>query len=271
MVAWTLVPPLVELTDQMNERFPKREKKSDGSIGNQIHAQGTSSHNPDKTGKPEWRDGDNKNEVRAKDLDKDLNDPNCSMEQVVQEWVRLARAGKLWWVRYIIFNGRIWHRKDGFKTRVYKGKNKHDKHAHVTSEFTQKADEAKGVDWGLKNFRKPKPPSTKPPKPPTPSSPTKPAPLEVDGVLGTKTIQRWQELMKNPTGSTGAWSSNWVKHLQTFLKRRVNDRLVVDGRWGANSIRALQQYLKAPVDGVISEPKSKTVIALQRRLNEGRF
>jgi hypothetical protein len=109
------------------------------------------------------------------------------------------------------------------------------------------------------------------PKPPATDSPDQPIPLEVDGALGPKTIKRWQEVMKNPSGKTGVWSTNWVEFIQAFLKDRVNHRLIVDGRWGPNSIRALQQYLKAPVDGVIDEPKSLTIQALQRRLNTGKF
>lgn len=296
-LSWSVVPNLDEMRDQLDLRFPNRDKKSDGSIGNLLHQQGSSSHNPDKSGKPEWRDGDKKNEVRARDVDKDLKDPNTTMEQVVQEWVRLARAGKLWWVRYIIYNGRIWHKSDGFKTRAYKGKNKHNEHAHVNSDFTQKADEVKGTDWGLKNFRKPKPPVKPPPpkpttpppppvKPPTdpdapvdPNPPVKPVPapkpapkppkdVTTDGVLGPETIKLWRYWMN--VNVRGEMTEAFVEHLQKYLQR-VDHRLKVDGDFGPKTIAALQRYLKAPVDGVISKPKSKTIVALQRRLNEGRF
>lgn len=111
-------------------------------------------------------------------------------------------------------------------------------------------------------------------KPPAPAKPPKDdmtKPIEVDGALGPKTILRWQGIMKNPTGVTGVWSENWVKFVQLYLQERVDHRLKIDGDWGPESIRALQRYLNAPVDGVISKPKSITIIALQRRLNEGRF
>lgn len=101
--------------------------------------------------------------------------------------------------------------------------------------------------------------------------PGKRTPLVVDGQLGKKTILRWQQVMNNPTGETGVWSSNWVKYLQTFLRERVDHRLVVDGKWGPNSIRALQRYLKTPVDGVIDKDRSEVIVALQRRLNTDRF
>ena len=247
--------------DQLNERFPKRDKKSDGLWGNKPHQTSTSSHNGDKSGKSEWRDGDKKDEVRARDWDKDLKDPYATMEQVVQMWVKRLRAGEMWWVRYIIYNKRIWHRKDGFKTRVYKGKNTHSEHVHANSEFSQKADEAKGTDWGLKDFRKPKPVPTKPP--------VEPKDVDTDGVLGPQTVKLWRYWMK--VNVRGEMTEAFVKHLQGFLKARVDHRLKVDGDFGPKTISALQRYLKVPVDGVISKPKSKTIVALQRRLNEGRF
>lgn len=161
---WVVVPCLDEGRDQLNERFPNRDKSSDGSVGDLAHQGSSSSHNPDKTGNPEYRDGDSNDEIRARDFDADLRDPNgVTMEQVVQLWVTLARSGVLWWIRYIIYNGRIWHRRDGFVTRAYTGRNKHDKHAHVNSDFTKAADEARGTNWHLSDLGltpTPKPPTT---------------------------------------------------------------------------------------------------------------
>lgn len=148
-MAWVVVPNLNEALEQLNARFPNRDKASDGSIGDASHQARQSSHNPDRTGNPEWRDGDSKDEVRARDFDADLRDPNVTMEDVVQLWVKLARAGILWWVRYIIYKGRIWHKSDNFQTRVYTGSNRHDHHVHVNSDYTQAADEVRGTNWHL--------------------------------------------------------------------------------------------------------------------------
>lgn len=267
-MAWEVVPNLDEGKDQLDERFPNRDKTSDGGIGNQAHAVSTSSHNPDLTGRPEHRDGDAKDEVRARDFDADLKDPDFAMEDVVQLWVRMARSGAMWWIRYIIFNGRIWHRRDGFTTRVYTGSNKHDKHVHVNSDFTQKADEATGTNWHLNELRKriaPKPSSG-------------PAPLRVDGKLGPLTIKRWQKVMGTTVdGKIDAKNSELVRAVQRRLRATVDHRLVVDGvgirqdgrRY--KTVGALQRYLKSPVDQVLSVPVSNAVKALQRRLNENRF
>ncbi|MBM0203500.1 peptidoglycan-binding protein [Micromonospora sp. STR1s_5] len=181
-----VVPNLEEARAQLDRRFPKRDKASDGAIGDTRHQASASSHNPDRTGSPEWRDGDAKDEVRARDFDKDLRDPGgVTMEHVVQLWVRLARAGVLWWIRYIIYNGRIWHRRDGFKTHTYTGSNKHDQHCHTNSEFSQKADQVTGTNWHLDELGSaPKPPSAPPSKPKPAPGPRLPFPLPAGYYFG---------------------------------------------------------------------------------------
>lgn len=279
-----VVSCLEEGKAQLDERFPKRDKSSDGAWGDKAHQKTASSHNGDESGTPEHRDADKIDEVRARDFDADLKDTETSttMEQVVQHWVGLCRSGKMWWVRYIIFNGRIWHKSDGFKTRVYNGKNKHDKHCHVNSDFTEKADKATGTDWGLKNFRrKAKPAPTKPPAtgsvPPKPPTESKKL-LVVDGDLGEATIRRWQEIMGTPVDGVISKKSSLITAVQRRLKATVDHQLVVDGdgdslNFGVrrDTVEALQRYLRVPITRRMSEGNSDTVKALQRRLNEGHF
>lgn len=97
----------------------------------------------------------------------------------------------------------------------------------------------------------------------------KPKAVKVDGVLGPETIKLWQYITKQKISSK--LDDSFVKWLQGFLKARVDHRLVVDGDLGKKTIAALQRYLKSPVDGLISEPKSQLIVALQRRLNQARF
>jgi hypothetical protein len=47
-----LVAAGVTLRDQLNDRFPKRDKRSDGWIGDYAHSTRASLHNPDKDGRP---------------------------------------------------------------------------------------------------------------------------------------------------------------------------------------------------------------------------
>lgn len=261
MTSWNIVPVLDEGRDQLNDRFPKRAKKAEGGIGDTAHQKETSSHNPDDESgvSAEHNDHDGKHEVRARDFDKNLNDPEVTMEDVVQLWVKLCRQNTMWWVRYIIFNGRIWHVRDGFKTHVYTGANQHRDHAHVNSGFDEQSDRITGTNWHLADLKKGTPGRTE----------STPAKLDVDGELGPKTVKALQRVLRvNVDGELGPKTT---KALQTKLRLTVNHRLEVDGELGPHTIAALQKYLKTPVDGFISKPKSQMVMQLQRRLNAGTF
>lgn len=269
-MSWNVVPCLDEGRDQLDRRFPHRAKNAEGGIGDTAHQRETSSHNPDDESgvSAEYNDGDGKHEVRARDFDKHLNDPDVWMEDVVQLWVKLARQGKLWWVRYIIFKGRIWHKRDGFVTREYTGSNPHNDHVHVNSDFSQAADNVTGTDWHLADLGKNNPaPAPKPPHPP--SGPTQ---LAVDGQLGPKTISRWQQVMHTPVdGVIDPHNSALIRAVQRVLHNTVDHRIQVDGDFGPKTIAGLQRYLQCPVDGFVSKPVSEVVKALQRRLNTGKF
>lgn len=268
-MSWQVVPNLNEAKEQLDKRFPNRDKSSDGSIGDTAHAARASSHNPDLTGSPEYRDGDTKDEVRARDFDKDLRDVGLrTMEDVVQLWVKKLRAGMMKHVRYIIFNKRIWHRRDNFITHEYTGSNTHEGHAHVNSEFNQEADTVTGTNWYLTELT---------PKTVTPVS-TSTGLLELDGELGPKTIAKWQKVMSTPVDGKISENSRLVERVQDRLRATVDHRLVVDGDGNSfdvnvyrKTVAALQRYLGTPVDGVISTPKSLVIVALQRRLNQNRF
>jgi len=269
-MGWVVVPNLDEARDQLNARFPNRGKSSDGSIGDIAHQVSSSSHNPDLTGLPEYRDGDTIDEVRARDFDKNLNDAaGVTMEDVVQLWVKLARSGQLWWIRYMIYKRRIWHKRDNYVTRVYTGSNPHDDHLHLNSDFTQAADTIRGTNWYLSAL------SGTPSVPPVINPPDS---LIVDGSLGPKTISRWQRFMRTPVdGIISHPNSALVRAVQTRLKATVDRNLVIDG-FGIEqnghrykTVGALQRYLGSPVDEIMSYPESLVVKALQRRLNENRF
>lgn len=143
---WVVTPGMKTVTGAFNRAFPNRDKTSDGTIGDLAHQnESASSHNPDITGRAEWKDGDNKNEVRADDIDSDLRDQSgygITMEMVIQYLVTMGRAGKLAkYIRYMIYNERIWSASDNWVTRKYTGASQHKEHAHFTGAFTQFADE----------------------------------------------------------------------------------------------------------------------------------
>ena len=84
-----LVAAGVTLRDQLNERFPKRDKRSDGWIGDTAHSKRASLHNPDKAG---W--------VKALDIDEDFGAPG-SAEEFCTQLLEYVRAG--------LDHGRILH------------------------------------------------------------------------------------------------------------------------------------------------------------------
>lgn len=102
--------------------------------------------------------------------------------------------------------------------------------------------------------------------------------LIVDGVLGPKTITRWQQILHTPVdGVISSPVSTLVSDVQVILNARVNAGLKVDGAGIAqdgkfyHTVQALQKYLGTPQDGVMSVPVSQVVKAVQTRLNQGRF
>jgi hypothetical protein len=141
-MAWILTPSLVSLRDAFNKRFPRRDKTTDGTIGNQAHAVTTSSHNPDKTGNAEVKDGDQFDEVRAFDADADLNEPGVTMLQVIA--AMLADKATLKRLKYIIHNRTIWTANNGWLPRRYTGPSPHTEHAHFNGIFT---DDANSAPW----------------------------------------------------------------------------------------------------------------------------
>lgn len=151
-MGWVLTRGLTRCRACFNKRFPNRDKTSDGTIGNQAHQAGTSGHNPDITGKAEYRDGDSLDEVRAVDLDNDLRDPDYDMEALIQFWIVVLgrQRGVLQkYVRYVIYNRRIWRAATGWKTEAYTGASQHTEHIHVSGAYSQFADNDETWTWGL--------------------------------------------------------------------------------------------------------------------------
>lgn len=163
--AWVVTKNLLKLLSEFNILGPKRDKRSDGTIGDLAHQnESASGHNPDRTGRAEYKDGDSKNEVRA--LDVDSSGPflyGQTMETIVQHLVAMARAaykaGKYFPLRYIIYKRRIWSASSGWVTKTYKGASPHTEHAHFSGAYSQKADEDSTFNYGIATLGKPKPPA----------------------------------------------------------------------------------------------------------------
>lgn len=116
-MSYFLSPALFTLRAQIDKKHPKRDRRSDGWIGDAAHSARKSEHNPD------WSDG---GIVRAIDVDKD----GVDMDAIIEMFINDPRA----W--YVIWQGRIRYGKyvtgvpQGWKT--YTGANKHTMHAHFS-------------------------------------------------------------------------------------------------------------------------------------------
>jgi hypothetical protein len=116
---------------------------------------------------------------------------------------------------------------------------------------------------------------------------TKPAHIKVDGFWGRSTTKRLQKVLGTPQdgevssqsrtwrtrnpGLTTGWK--WVSNpkgsrVVAALQRKLGVK--PDGFIGPKTIKALQRRVGVTADGVISR-RSRTVMALQKRLNEGRI
>jgi hypothetical protein len=148
MASWILVPCLVTLRSEFNALAPRRDKSSDGSIGDTAHSQSSSDHNPDETGSTPSEDADSINEVHAIDVDKDLRRSGWTMQKAVEIIVVRHRQGRDARLQNVIYNGRIWSRSWGWTARRYTGANAHTQHAHFSARYTT-AQERDTRSWGL--------------------------------------------------------------------------------------------------------------------------
>lgn len=117
-----LAPALEQLRSEVNARFPKRDKSSDGWIGDTSHQARPSDHNPC------WSCvGRLNGVVRALDVDVDDGDPGRDLRRQLLN----AAVGdpRVW---YVISNGVIYSRTHGWAARRYTGSNGHFKHVHVS-------------------------------------------------------------------------------------------------------------------------------------------
>ena len=114
---------LIQLRTQVDDCFPDRDRRSDGTTGDPRHAVRKSDHNPDAQG---W--------VRAWDCDADLHKggkPDV-MSDLVDQIRLLCKSGVEKRISYIIYDSRIYSSILNWKPRKYTKANKHTHHAHFS-------------------------------------------------------------------------------------------------------------------------------------------
>jgi hypothetical protein len=149
MTAWRLTAGLQNLRAQVNRRWPDRDHASDGSIGDAAHMREASGHNPDDTpgSRPEYDDRDGVPEVRAWDMDVDFREPGMNGQILVDHIRRLTGVASV--IRYMIYNRRMYHVRDGFQPIPYVGLSPHVEHIHFSGARSQAGDNNTTFDYRL--------------------------------------------------------------------------------------------------------------------------
>lgn len=132
-MAYRLCASLVLLRDEVNTRFPGRDKSSDGWIGDAAHATRVSDHNPWVT------DDRGVGVVRALDVDSGRGTETSAGRLLADHLVRLARTGHpaLGQGAYVISDRRIASATSAWAWRGYSGSNPHISHTHISVSLDQ--------------------------------------------------------------------------------------------------------------------------------------
>jgi hypothetical protein len=121
-MAWRNCNASLTLVAAVNARWPQRDRRSDGTIGDAVHATRNSDHNPHFV-------VNGIGVVRARDIDVD----GVEIAWLFEELRKLGAAGdpRLAGGGYLILNRRI-TAPDFRSWRVYTGSNPHTSHGHVS-------------------------------------------------------------------------------------------------------------------------------------------
>lgn len=133
-MTWRVAESLLVLRDQVNTVAPGRSRASDGTIGDVAHKSRASDHNA-------WVDG---NVVTALDV---THDPRHAMDCTILADQLVASKDDR--IKYIIWNRRIWNPSVGPNWRVYRGKNPHTLHLHLSVRPEKRLYDAKDK-WSVK-------------------------------------------------------------------------------------------------------------------------
>ena len=124
-----------QLRSEINTKYPNRDKRSDGWIGDTAHNARKSDHNPDKQG---W--------VRAIDIDSDLVKSSSKESWLLAEQIKTIALKGDKRISYVIHQHRIASPRQNWAWRVYKGANPHVSHIHISFD---KSGDLNGKVFGL--------------------------------------------------------------------------------------------------------------------------
>ena len=119
-MAWHLAPSLVNFRNEVNKKWPRRPKGSDGTIGDTSHSARASDHNPNS-----------RRSVNAIDI----TYPGVDPKQIIAAVKKHPSAN------YVIFNRQIWSRSHNWVARPYTGASPHTEHLHISILQTSAAEQ----------------------------------------------------------------------------------------------------------------------------------
>ncbi|WFE28997.1 hypothetical protein O7623_07385 [Solwaraspora sp. WMMD791] len=148
-MSYYLAPSLQVLRTEIDARWPDRDRRSDGWIGDASHASRTSDHNPNSRGA-----------VNAIDVDRDGIDVATLLAAFE------AHPAAQYW----IFERQIANRSTDWSRRIYSGSNPHTGHVHLSIRQNATAEQDTS-SWGLWPVPVPTvpPPAAVPPADPVPA------------------------------------------------------------------------------------------------------
>ena len=232
-MSWFVAPSLRSLFAEVNRSAPRRNKRSDGSVGDTSHQARKSDHNPDRSAG---------GVVRAIDV---THDPGggCDCNQLTAK-IRARRDPR---VAYVIWNRRIMAGQGGpspWVWRRYTGPNPHNHHMHVSIRHTRTAETETGAWLG--------------------GSAVSFAAGPVNPVRGKrKDGKHWyQSVRKIGMHGKASGPGAFIAMIQRWLNA-WGATLNVDGDFGPKTeaaVKAFQQRRGLPVDGVVGP---RTWYALQ--------
>lgn len=124
-MSWRLAYSLETLRNELNARWPLRDKSSDGTIGDAAHAGTHSDHNPNSEGV-----------VCAYDVDTDLDGTDDSSDPEMIALVEYLRTNPHPQLKYLIFRGRMFSAYPVYGYAPYQWrpytKDPHISHPHIS-------------------------------------------------------------------------------------------------------------------------------------------
>jgi hypothetical protein len=111
---------VIQLREQIDDTYPNRDRRTDGTIGDAKH-DSKSDHTPDALG---W--------VRALDIDADLTDHKSESIYLANQLRAYAKSDPAKRISYVIHNHKIASRILNWKWRKYSGVNPHTSHIHIS-------------------------------------------------------------------------------------------------------------------------------------------